>query len=107
MLGNIKLIISTSTLTSDKVYLNSPEQSLNDMIETPKGSRVMLLTYGSAFYKLVDMVMNDIWIIKAKKAILECTRCEESLQLWDERVEIKSLTIVLVNNQAEIEVQLV
>jgi len=106
MIGNIKLIISTSTLTSDKVYLNTPEQSLNDMIETPKGSRVMLPTYGSAFYKLVDMVMNDLWVIKAKKAILECTRCEESLELWDERVEIKSLTIVVVNNEAKIEVDL-
>ena len=106
MLGSIKLIISTSNLTSDKVYLNTPEQSLNDMIETPKGSRVMLPTYGSAFYKLVDMVMNDIWIIKAKKAILECTSCEESLQLWDERVEIKSLKISIVNNEAEIEVEL-
>lgn len=107
MLENINLIISTSTLTSDKVYLNTPEQSLNDMIETPKGSRTMRLTYGSAFYKLVDMELNDIWIIKAKKAILECTRCEESLELFDERVEIKSLSISIVNNEAEIEVQLV
>jgi phage baseplate assembly protein W len=107
MLKNINLIVGTGTLTSDKVYLNTPEQSLNDMIETPKGSRVMLPTYGSAFYKLIDMIINDLWIIKAKKAILECTRCEETLELWDDRVEIKSLSISIVNNEAEIEVQLV
>ncbi|WP_324171983.1 hypothetical protein [Sulfurimonas sp.] len=106
MLENINLNISTNTLTSDKVYLNTPEQSLNNMIETPKGSRTMRPLYGSEFYKLVDVVMNDIWVLKAKKMILECTKNTLTQELWDERVEIKGLTITIVDSKADIEVEL-
>lgn len=106
MLENISLKISPSTLESDKTYLNTPEQSLNDMIETLKGSRTMRPTYGSEFYKLVDVVMNDIWVLRAKKAILECVKNPITNELWDERVEIKDLTITVVDSQADIEVEL-
>ena len=106
MLENINLNISTSTLTSNKVYLNNPEQSLNNMIETPKGSRTMRPLYGSEFYKLVDTVMNDIWVLKAKKMILECIKNPITDELWDKRVDIKSLTITIVDSEANIEVEL-
>ena len=76
------------------------------MIATPLGSRVMRPTFGSDFYKLVDKEFNDIWILKAKKAILECTRCSITGKLWDDRVEIKDLKIEIIDNKVNIEVTL-
>lgn len=104
--NNINLNIRTSLLESNKVYLNTSDESLNDMIETAKGSRIERPTYGSEFYKLVDIEMNDAWILKAKKAILECVRCEITGELWDERVDIKELTISILDHKANIEVEL-
>lgn len=104
---NIKINVRDVTDTSIGVYMLTPEESLSVMINTALGSRVGRPTFGSEFYRLVDENMSDIWILRAKKMILECTRCSVSGLLWDDRVEIKNLIISCENNNANIEVELV
>jgi len=88
-------------------FLLTPIQSLAVMIETPLGSRVGRPTFGSEFYKLIDKDLNDIWILKAKKAILESTRDSISEELWDKRVDIKDLKIFYTNDkEVKIKVEL-
>ncbi len=102
----MNLTINSGSLTSSKLFLNTPEQSLRDMIETPLGSRIMRPYYGSEFYRLIDKTLNDVWVLQAKKAILQCTKHGVTAELWDERVDIETLSISLHNGEAEIEVTL-
>ncbi len=100
------LNIQSNLYAGKKLFINTQEESLRDMIQTPKGSRVMRPHYGSEFYRLVDKTLNDMWIIQAKKAILESTRSSITDELWDERVNIKELKISFENSEAVIEVTL-
>lgn len=103
---NIKVNVRIVSNAGVGVYLLTPEQSLAVMIKTAIGSRVGRPTFGSTFYKLIDENLNDIWILKAKKSILECTRCSITGELWDDRVDIKSLKMMLIDKRIEIEVEL-
>ncbi len=99
-------IINNAKVQKGSIYLLSKEESLGIMIETPKGSRVTRPTFGSLFYTLVDRDFNDIWILKAKKMILECIYDQNDV-LWDKRVDIKNLDITLdMFDKAQISIQL-
>ena len=103
---NIKVNVRVEPRDIIGVYMLTPEQSLSVMIATALGTRVCRPTFGSTFYKLIDENMSDLWILRAKKSILECTRCSITNNLWDERVDIKSLSITIVDSEADIKVEL-
>jgi phage baseplate assembly protein W len=107
ILEGVNLIISEPKNTNYKglIYLLAPDESLSVMIATAKGSRVGRPTFGSTFYKLVDGSIDDIWILRAKKAILECITDENDL-LWDDRVDIKKLEIKIDKGKVNIMVEL-
>jgi phage baseplate assembly protein W len=99
-------VINGDSNYDGSIYLLTPEQSLAVMIFTAKGERVGRPTFGSDFYKLVDGELNDIWILRAKKAILECTRDEITGKLWDDRVDIKDIKIEIYESTVSIGVEL-
>jgi phage baseplate assembly protein W len=106
ILDNIKVNVRVTSNAEIGVYILTPEQSLAVMINTAIGSRVGRPTFGSTFYTLVDETINDLWILKAKKSILECTRCSITGKLWDDRVDIKNLKMSIVDDTVDIEVEL-
>lgn len=106
ILDNIKVNVRVTSNTEIGVYILTPEQSLAVMIQTALGSRVGRPTFGSTFYTLVDKNINDLWVLKAKKSILECTRCSITGKLWDSRVDIKNLNMSIVDDTVDIGVEL-
>jgi phage baseplate assembly protein W len=85
-------------------YVNIYE-SVKDILITPIGSRVMLPTYGSRLFELVDRKIDDEF-----RADLT-TYVFEAIELWEPRIKIKevklnslvngklSFTIVLKSNE--------
>ncbi|EIV5418965.1 GPW/gp25 family protein [Klebsiella aerogenes] len=62
-------------------------QSVNDILRTPVGSRVMCRDYGSLLSSLMDMPQND-----ALNLQMMCA-CYMALLKWEPRVTLTSLTI--------------
>jgi uncharacterized protein len=63
------------------------EQSIRDILLTPKGSRVMLCDYGSDLFALVDQPLNE----STKMAIIAATI--GALSQWEPRIEVQSVTV--------------
>ena len=65
------------------------QQSISDILSTPKGSRFFLPTYGSDLYTLVfepnDYVLSDLIVMAITDA----------LSLWEPRVQVRSVTPVI------------
>ena len=63
------------------------EQSIRDILLTPKGSRVMLRDYGSDLFLLIDQPLNE----STKMAIMAAT--VGALSTWEPRIQVQSVTV--------------
>ena len=63
------------------------EQSIRDILLTPKGSRVMLRDYGSDLFSLIDQPLNE----STKMAIMAAT--VGALTTWEPRIQVQSVTV--------------
>ena len=57
-------------------------QSINDIITTPIGSRVMRRYYGSYLFELIDSAMNDAGRLRLTAALVD------AINRWEPRAEI-------------------
>ncbi|MCW1386444.1 GPW/gp25 family protein [Acinetobacter baumannii] len=68
----------------------SIQQSLQDIITTPIGSRVMRRTYGSLIFELLDQPINDVLVLKCYSAIYT------AVSTWEQRINISQITVYSV-----------
>ncbi len=68
------------------------KQSVNDILTTPKGSRVMRREYGSDLFKLIDRPINSDWLVDAYSAVAE------ALNRWEPRLKVSKVYAEQVNN---------
>jgi hypothetical protein len=66
-------------------------QSVQDILTTPLGSRVMRRTYGSRLPELVDAPLNE----DTKLDLITATA--EALRIWEPRLVVKSIQIQSVD----------
>jgi hypothetical protein len=67
--------------------LSHLEQSIRDILLTPKLSRVMLRDYGSDLFALVDQPLNE----STKMAITAAT--VGALSTWEPRIQVQSVAV--------------
>lgn len=67
--------------------IQSIQQSIEDIITTPIGTRVMRREYGSIFPDLIDQPMSDVLVVKMYSAIYT------PVSRWEDRISIESLKI--------------
>lgn len=67
--------------------IESIEQSIEDIVTTPLGSRPMRRDYGSIIPDLIDQPMNDVLILKMYSAIYT------PVSRWEKRINIESIYI--------------
>lgn len=58
------------------------KQSVADILQTPKGSRVMRREYGSQLFELFDRPMNSVLIMQIAAASVM------ALKQWESRIEV-------------------
>lgn len=76
-------------------------QSIDCILSTPLGSRVMNPTFGSRLYSLLDKTITDRWIIEAIEATTEAIERNEA------RVDVQRVDVQLADDgQIGIELQL-
>lgn len=64
------------------------KQSIQDILTTPIGSRIMRREYGSRLADIVDQPTSDALILQCYSAIYT------ALLLWEKRIEISQISIV-------------
>lgn len=64
-------------------------QSINDILSTPVGSRVMRREYGSLLPRLIDQPLNGPTLLRAYAA------CATALMLFERRVQISAIQLVV------------
>ncbi|MBF6812000.1 GPW/gp25 family protein [Acinetobacter baumannii] len=67
--------------------IESIEQSIEDIVTTPLGSRVMRGDYGSIVPDLIDQPMNDVLVLKIYSAIYT------PVTRWEKRISIENINI--------------
>ncbi|MGQ2384911.1 GPW/gp25 family protein [Acinetobacter ursingii] len=72
--------------------IQSIEQSIQDIVTTPLGSRVMRRDYGSMLADLIDQPMNDVLVVKIYSAIYT------PITRWENRISIESLNVSEVSS---------
>jgi phage baseplate assembly protein W len=79
-------------------YLISIEDSIQTILSTPKGTRVMLPEFGSELNELIDRKFDDEWRI-------DCARfCYEAIAMWEPRIEVLKVDSQFVKNKATINI---
>jgi hypothetical protein len=68
------------------------------IIETPLGSRVMLPTFGSRLFELVDKTMDEKYKLMFIAATFESFFNEEKKDLWDKELEPQQIIFGVVND---------
>ena len=68
-------------------YVGHLHQSINDILTTPIGSRVMRRDYGSRLYRLVDAPMNQATFVEIY------TATAEALRLWEPRLNLTRVQV--------------
>ncbi|HGH3605832.1 GPW/gp25 family protein [Acinetobacter baumannii] len=63
----------------------SIQQSIDDIISTPIGSRIMRREYGSLIPDLIDQPINDILILKCYSAIYT------AILRWEDRINVSQI----------------
>lgn len=63
------------------------KQSIADILSTPQGTRVMRRDYGSLFFALMDLPLNDKTFLLLKVAIFDC------ITKWEPRVAITQINL--------------
>lgn len=76
-------------------------QSIQDILATPVGTRVMRRDYGSRLNELIDAPLNDSTIIDiyAETAI--------ALHKWEPRLRLTSVKITGTNTEGRVELEIV
>ncbi|WP_315708991.1 GPW/gp25 family protein [Brenneria uluponensis] len=64
-------------------------QSVNDILITPLGSRVMRREYGSTLFSLIDQPFNDVLRMKITSAAYS------ALMRWEPRISPTRITLVV------------
>lgn len=62
-------------------------QSINDILTTPKGSRVMRREYGSDLFNLIDQPQNAVTILRYFVAIAD------AIDKWEPRVVLQRIKL--------------
>lgn len=65
-------------------------QSINDILMTPRGSRVLLRDYGSDLYKLTDAPQDDVLRIRIVR------ETATALERWEPRLKLTRVTVEFV-----------
>ncbi len=73
-------------------------QSIDDIITTPLGSRVMRRDYGSFIPALIDQPLNDKTVLRLYAATVA------AIMRWEPRFKISSISLTRNNATATIEV---
>ncbi|MCF6775988.1 GPW/gp25 family protein [Thiotrichales bacterium 19X7-9] len=63
------------------------KQSIEDILTTPIGSRVMNRSYGSKLFNLIDQPFNQITLAKILNATLE------AVTIWEKRVRVSQIKV--------------
>lgn len=63
------------------------KQSIQDILTTPLGSRIMRREYGSIIADLIDQPVHDVLILKLYSAIYT------PITKWENRISIEQITI--------------
>ena len=79
-------MIDKNTGRSLQTEQQSIQQSLQDIITTPIGSRVMRREYGSLIFELLDQPINDALVLKCYSAIYT------AVSTWENRINISQIT---------------
>lgn len=67
--------------------LEQIKQSIQDILTTPIGSRIMRRNYGSLIYQLIDAPTNDITLLQLYAATVT------ALMQWENRIVINSINL--------------
>ena len=84
-------MIDKNTGRSLQTEQQSIQQSLQDIITTPIGSRVMRREYGSLLFELQDQPINDSLVLKCYSAIYS------AVSRWEDRVSITQIAMSSVS----------
>lgn len=71
--------------------LDQIRQSIQDILTTPIGSRVMRREYGSLLHKLTDAPSNDITLLQLYAATAH------ALLRWENRIQLVSISMTTVS----------
>lgn len=75
------------------------KQSIQDILTTPKGSRIMRRDYGSDLFSLVDTPYSQVFVGEVTMAV------SEALHTWEPRFELQSVEVNnLGNGQVSLDV---
>ncbi len=69
------------------MYLTDIEKSIDRILSTPLGSRVMEPTFGSELYLLIDKRLDDEWKLLFIKYVFE------AIDTWEKRVKIQNVNL--------------
>ena len=75
-------------------------QSIQIILSTPLGSRVMRPDFGSELYNLVDVPLTDINKLRIYKATIE------ALNKWEKRIKVRKVSATERPEQGEIELNI-
>ncbi|EPF77289.1 baseplate assembly protein [Acinetobacter gyllenbergii] len=83
-------MINKNNGQSLKSEIQSIQQSIQDIISTPIGSRVMRREYGSLLFELLDQPINDSLILKCYSTIFT------AVSRWEDRIQINQIYLPLI-----------
>lgn len=75
------------------------KQSIQDILTTPIGTRVMRRNYGSRLFEIIDSPLLDNTFIEVKAAVAD------ALGKWESRIALKKINVVKVE-QGYLELEL-
>ena len=88
--------------------MTSIETRAKRIIETPLGSRVMLPTFGSRLFELIDKTIDEKYRLMFIASTYEAFFNEEKKELWDKELEPQQIIFDVVNdNEVQTSITLV
>lgn len=80
-------MISRQSGQALKTEIDSIRQSIEDILGTPIGTRIMRREYGSLLAELLDQPINDSLVLKCYSAIYT------AINRWEDRISISQINI--------------
>ncbi|AZZ98007.1 GPW/gp25 family protein [Pseudoalteromonas sp. R3] len=77
------------------------QQSVEDILTTPIGTRVMRRNYGSELFELIDQPHNGATRLRAMAAIIT------ALTIWEPRVTIKQVELSIPDLNGKLQINLI